>query len=106
MKLFLAFVLGWLGALLADGFWMRMAVRCWVLLAPVGAWAQVQSTCSGDCTVTHVITLNNPVLNLDLQAGGQISGAILLVWVVGYGFRILIQALRQTDKGGRDDIES
>ena len=49
--------------------------------------------CPSTCTVMvqHEITL--PVLNLSPAEGAAISSAILLVWVVGYAFRMLIRAL-------------
>lgn len=36
---------------------------------------------------------------LDMQDAGLISGAVLLLWSVGFGFRTLIRALRDTDEG-------
>lgn len=53
--------------------------------------------CAAACTVTvqHEITL--PVLDLSPAEGAAISSAILLVWAVGFGFRVLIQALKTSD---------
>ncbi|MCD6664167.1 MAG: hypothetical protein LT082_12335 [Comamonas sp.] len=42
-------------------------------------------------TVVHELAL--PVLDLSMADAASISSAILLVWVVGYAFRILIRAL-------------
>lgn len=36
---------------------------------------------------------------LTLEDAGLISGAVLLLWSVGFGFRTLIRALRDTDEG-------
>lgn len=47
--------------------------------------------CSQACTVT--LQLDVPPFNLTLEDGVQISSAILLVWVVGYGIRMLIRTL-------------
>lgn len=50
-------------------------------------------TCDSACTVTVVHEISLPVLNLDTVEAAQISSAILLVWVVGYAFRMLIRTL-------------
>lgn len=47
--------------------------------------------CASACTVT--LQLDVPPFNLSLEEGAAISGAILLVWVVGFGIRALIRAL-------------
>ena len=49
------------------------------------------------CTVTVVHQISVPPFDLDLEAGAAISSAILLVWAVGFGFRVLIQHLRSSD---------
>lgn len=49
--------------------------------------------CAGACTVTVVHELVLPPLQLTEEQGGQIAGAILAVWVVGFGFRLVIRAL-------------
>lgn len=46
-------------------------------------------------TVQHVFAL--PVLDLSIEEGAAISSAILLIWAIGWGFRVLIQVLRHTD---------
>jgi len=43
------------------------------------------------CTVVHQIDL--PPFQLDTADGALIAGAVLAVWAVGYGFRMLIRAL-------------
>lgn len=40
---------------------------------------------------------NNDLLQLTLADGAQIAGSILLVWAVGYSFRVLIQFLKTLD---------
>lgn len=50
-------------------------------------------TCDGTCTVTVVHELALPVLDLSPGDAAQISGAVLLVWAVGWGFRALYRAL-------------
>lgn len=47
--------------------------------------------CASACTVT--LQLDVPPFNLSLEEGAAISGAILLVWVVGFGIRALIRVL-------------
>lgn len=49
--------------------------------------------CEQACTVTVQHELAFPVLDLSTEDAGVISSAILLVWVVGYAFRMLIRAL-------------
>lgn len=55
--------------------------------------AEQTIVCEQACTVTvqHEITL--PVLDLSMSEAGMISSAILLVWAVGFAFRMLIKAL-------------
>ncbi len=50
-------------------------------------------TCDSACTVTVVHELALPVLDLSTSDAAQISGAVLLVWAVGWGFRALYRAL-------------
>lgn len=47
--------------------------------------------CSSACTVT--LQLDVPPFNLSLEEGAVIAGAILAVWVLGWGFRVLIRTL-------------
>lgn len=53
--------------------------------------------CSQACTVTVQHEFAFPVLSLTTEEGAAIGGAVLLVWVAGWGFRVLIQVLRHTD---------
>lgn len=50
-------------------------------------------TCDSACTVTVVHELALPVLDLSTSDAAYISSAILLIWAVGYAFRMLIRAL-------------
>lgn len=61
----------------------------------------VTVTCEGACTVTHVLTVEVPLLNLTPEEGGRLAGAILLVWAVGWAARTLIRTLRETDEEAR-----
>lgn len=67
----------------------------------------VAITCGAACTVTVVHELSLPPFQLSLAEGAQITAAVLLVWVVGFGFRVLLRALhvdenRATDGSERD----
>lgn len=53
--------------------------------------------CPGTCTVTVVHEFSLPPLQLDTADGASIASAILAVWAVGWGFRVLIRTLRNTD---------
>ena len=53
--------------------------------------------CATACTVTVVHELSLPPLQLDIADGASIASAILAVWAVGWGFRVLIRTLRNTD---------
>ncbi|MBN9411384.1 MAG: hypothetical protein J0H69_19750 [Burkholderiales bacterium] len=55
------------------------------------------------CTVTVVHELSLPPLQLTPGEAGAIAGAILLVWGVAFGFRMLIRTLHVDDKGQVDD---
>lgn len=50
-------------------------------------------SCNSACTVTVVHELSLPPLQLSAAEGGQIAGAILAVWAVGFGVRAVIRAL-------------
>lgn len=52
--------------------------------------------CATACTVTVVHEISIPILDLSLEDGGAIAGAVLAVWAVGYAFR----AIAQTISGG------
>lgn len=62
-------------------------------------------TCDSACTVTVVHELAVPVLDLSTSDAALISSAILLVWVVGYAFRMLIRTLH-IDGGSRSTEEN
>jgi len=53
----------------------------------------VTVVCSSACTVTHVISTSIPLLELTLEQGSQIAGAILLVWGVAFVYRVIAQHL-------------
>lgn len=61
--------------------------------------------CTEACTVTVVHEISLPLLNLGLEEGAAISGAILLIWAIGFGFRALIQTLRNTDGNSTQESE-
>ncbi len=56
------------------------------------------------CTAVQYVVLTPAELNqymvspfqLSLSEAGAISTAVLLVWAVGFGFRMLIRSLRET----------
>ncbi|MGJ7527366.1 hypothetical protein [Variovorax sp. GB1P17] len=52
--------------------------------------------CAGQCTVTVVHQLHIPVLDLTIEQGQLIGGAIVLVWAIAYCFR---QVGRQLSAG-------
>lgn len=53
--------------------------------------------CAGTCTVTVIHELSLPPFQLDISDGASIAGAVLVVWGVGWAFRVLIQTLKNTD---------
>ena len=57
----------------------------------------INITCGAACTVTVVHEISLPPLQLDSADGAAIAGAVLAIWAIGWGFRALIQTLRQTD---------
>lgn len=61
--------------------------------------------CSGACTVTVVHELSLPPLQLTSAEGAQIAGAVLAVWAVGFGIRMLAQTLRGTDGSTNHESE-
>lgn len=54
-------------------------------------------TCPGACTVTIKHELSLPPLQLTAAEGAQIAGAVLAVWAIGWGFRVLVRVLKNTD---------
>jgi hypothetical protein len=57
----------------------------------------VTVTCSATCTVTHVVSIDLPPFQLDTEGGAAIAAAVLAIWALGWGFRVLIRTLRETD---------
>jgi len=57
----------------------------------------VTITCGTACTVTGVHELSLPPLQLTTEEGALIAGAVLAIWAVGFGFRAVIQTLRNSD---------
>lgn len=57
----------------------------------------VTVTCNGSCTVSHVVTIDFPVFQLDTADASLIAGAILAVWAVGWAFKMLIRTLNLSD---------
>lgn len=52
----------------------------------------VYVTCSvSPCQIVHTIDL--PPFQLDTADGALIAGAVLVVWALGWAFRVLIRAL-------------
>ena len=51
--------------------------------------------CAAACTVTVVHSL--PLLEITVEEGAQIAGAVLAVWAIGWGFRVLVRVLKNTD---------
>jgi hypothetical protein len=62
-----------------------------------------QINCSSACTVTVVHELSLPPLQLSAVEGGLIAGAILAIWAIGFGARLVIRAL---NIDGRSTSES
>ena len=53
--------------------------------------------CTQACTIVVQHEFAFPVLSMTTEEGALIGGAVLLVWAAGWGFRVLIQVLRNTD---------
>lgn len=54
-------------------------------------------TCDGTCAVTVTHELALPPLQLSAEEGALIAAAILAVWSVAWGFRVLIRTLNKVD---------
>lgn len=54
-------------------------------------------TCDQACTITVQHELSLPPLQLSAAEGASIAGAILAVWAIGWGIRMLIQTLKISD---------
>lgn len=59
--------------------------------------------CASECTVTVVHELSLPPLQLDTADGAAIAAAVLGVWSVGFGIRMLIRAVRVDEAPSRSD---
>uniref|UniRef100_UPI0010526A5A hypothetical protein n=1 Tax=unclassified Variovorax TaxID=663243 RepID=UPI0010526A5A len=59
--------------------------------------------CSSACTVTVVHELHIPVLDLSIEDAQHVGGAIVLVWALGYCFRLVA---RQIQSAGANTNES
>lgn len=53
--------------------------------------------CAGACTVTVVHELVFPPFQLTTEEAGQLALAITLVWVVGFGLRMVKRAMDAAD---------
>ena len=53
--------------------------------------------CASACTVTVAHEFNLPLLNLTPEQAGEISGAILWVWAIGWCIRQLIKLVQTSD---------
>jgi hypothetical protein len=62
-------------------------------------------TCSGSCTVTHVIDLGFSPFNLSPEAAVAIAIPILMCWSVGYIFRLIKRAIEVGDERREADAE-
>ena len=58
--------------------------------------------CGSACTVTVVHELSLPPLQLSSAEGAIIASAILAVWAVGWGIRMLIQTLKSSDGNNQE----
>lgn len=62
-------------------------------------------TCSNSCTVTVTHELSLPPLQLDAADGSLIAGAILAVWAIGWGARMIIRALNIDSDSSTNESE-
>lgn len=53
--------------------------------------------CATACTVTVIHELSLPPLQLTTEEGALIASAILAIWGLAWGIRVLIQTLKFTD---------
>lgn len=58
--------------------------------------------CASACTVTVVHEISLPLLNLTVEQGEQISGAILWVWAIGWGIRQLVKLVQTSDASSKE----
>lgn len=59
--------------------------------------AEQTIVCTQACTITVQHEITTPLLNLSVEEGALIAGAILAVWAVAFGIRMLIQTLKSSD---------
>lgn len=83
--------------------WKLGAIAAVALVAGIKTCYAQTVECATACTVTVVHELSLPPLQLDTQAGIEIAGAVLLVWVVGWAFRTIIRTLKTIDEEKTDD---
>jgi hypothetical protein len=57
----------------------------------------VTVTCAAACTVTLALDITTPFFALAAEDGAAIAGAVLAVWAVAYGIRVLVRVLRDSD---------
>lgn len=53
--------------------------------------------CTQACTITVQHEITNPILAMGPEEGAKIGIAIALIWVIGWSFRMLIQAAKTGD---------
>lgn len=54
----------------------------------------METICGASCTVTHVISIDAPLLSMTTTEAGEIGLAVAAVWAVAFGFRVLIQLIK------------
>lgn len=54
----------------------------------------VTVSCPSACTVTLQVEVTTPLFNLSVEEGGQIASAILAVWAVAWGIRLLVRLIQ------------
>lgn len=85
-----------------TGWSLALSATC-VPAVPPGGSPGASISCSGSCTVTHVVDLNIPILQLTAGDGTLIASAILAVWAAGFGVRSIARAL---NSDGESTFES
>lgn len=58
-------------------------------------------SCTDACAITLQLS-GADILNIDTDGGAAIASSILVVWAVGYGFRLLIRTLSVDRREGPD----
>jgi hypothetical protein len=59
--------------------------------------------CESACAVTLDLAL--PPLQLDTADGSMVGGAVLMIWAIGWTFRILIRSLRVDEAAPGDGAD-